>query len=122
MIDGVIDMKSNEEYNTEVQEILSKYKSVRDKYKMLKTIFLLIMILSVIALLIVFAVPTINNRLLLIAIAFVFIIISELLNIVFGAKLYNIGRKVIEEVEQMDIKDEGVQEIMIEKVEDFFGI
>ncbi|MBQ9267367.1 MAG: hypothetical protein IJ867_03430 [Clostridia bacterium] len=115
-------MKSNEEYNTEVQEILSKYKSVRDKYKMLKTIFLLIMILSVIALLIVFAVPTINNRLLLIAIAFVFIIISELLNIVFGAKLYNIGRKVIEEVEQMDIKDEGVQEIMIEKVEDFFGI
>jgi hypothetical protein len=81
MIDRVIDMKSNEEYSIEVQEILSKYKSVRDKYKMLKTIFLLIMILSVIALLIVFAVPTINNRLLLIIIAFILIIISELLNI-----------------------------------------
>lgn len=114
--------ESVKDYNTEVQKILSKYKSVRDKYRMLKTIFLLIMILSVIALLIVFAVPTINNRLLLIAIVFIFIITSESLNIAFGAKLYNVGRKAIEEVEQMAIKDEKVQETMIEKVEDFFGI
>lgn len=108
-------MKSNDEYNIEVQEILKKYDRERNKYKLVKNLSMTLLCFSAIVMFIVFSVPILNNRLLMVIISFALIGITAFLWFGFDIKLNKVDTKIIGETEQIFLKDYNYSTKKIEK-------